>query len=307
MKGNRQTSSIRKMLFLANIFGLIIGIIGFVAFIYSMIKIGLMDPNATGDMKSITPYVTLIFSISTFFFITNTFFCCYIINFLRKADDITLLNNRYIIALFSISVGGLFTPFVLAQMQNIPVESTISPKFTISKGYGGNSLVSGFSALVVYFGFSLLWYKGQSIFASGLVDIILVAVLGVILFWGVLNCLIFATPGALGTWNKKESAYKFMNFIAVINLIIATITLILQLIQSIISIISIFADMFDRKRGFLGTIFNSIYAAYRISVQLFIIYTINKIIKGIWSKGDEIHYNDYSKLAEKQKEYDMAT
>ncbi|AUB31962.1 hypothetical protein [Spiroplasma floricola] len=305
MKGNRQTSSIRTLLFIANVFGLIIGLIGFGVFIYAMTRVGLMDPKATGDISKTSPYVPLIFSVVTFAFVTNTFFCLYIINFLKKADDITLLNNRYIIALFSISIGGIFTPFVLAQMQNIPVESTISPKFTISKGYGGNSLVAGFSALIVYFGFSLLWYK-QNIFASGLADIILVSVLAVVLFWGVLNCLVFATPGALATWNKKETAYKFMNFIAVINLIVATIILIMQLIQSILSIISIFADMFDRKRGFLGTIFNSMYAAYRIAIQLFIIYTINKIIKGIWAKGDQVQYNDYSKLAEKQREYDMA-
>ncbi|QHX36933.1 hypothetical protein [Spiroplasma sp. BIUS-1] len=304
MKGNRQTSSIRTLLMIGNVFGLISGLILLFVFVYWMSRAGVLVKDPTPEMQELAGYMPLIFSAVAFFSITNVFFCCYIINFLRKADDITLLNNRYIIALFSISIGGLFTPFVLAQMQNIQVQSTISPKFTISKGYGGNALVSGFAALAVYFGFSLNGF-GQGVFGNGAADMAVVAIFGVILFWGVLNCLIFAMPSSQESWDKKGAAYKFMNFIATINLIIATFTLVLQLISAVLSIISIFADMFDRRRGFLGSLFNSMFAAYRIAMQLFIIYTINRIIKGIWAKGDQIYYQDYSKLAERQKEYEM--
>ncbi|AUM62921.1 hypothetical protein [Spiroplasma monobiae] len=307
MRGNRSISWIRTLLMIGNVFGLISGLFLFIVFAFLMSSYVIADTG--NEFGNLEPYVPLMFSLVSFFTITNIFFCSYIINFLRKADDITLLNNRYVIALFSISIGGLFTPFVLAQMPNIQVQSTISPKFTISKGYGGNSLVSGFAALVVYFGFSLFGTtnvnENSSIFTSGTPDIIAVSILSTILLWGVINTLTFATPGAQVSWDNKGTAYKFMNFLAVINLIVATMTLILQLIAAVLSIISILSDMFDRRRGFLGALFNSMLAAYRIAIQLFIIYTINKIIKGLWQKGDKIYYQDYSRLAEKQREYDM--
>ncbi|WP_338984763.1 hypothetical protein [Spiroplasma endosymbiont of Diplazon laetatorius] len=293
MEGNREMSSIRRMLKWANYFGLFSGILLLLVFTYYM-----FDKSYTSWV-----YAPMLFAVVGFFSITNVFFCCYIINFLKKADDVTLLNNRYILALFSISIGGLFTPFVLAQMRNIPIESTISPKFTISKGYGGNSLVSGGLALVIYFALSQFSRKG-AIFEAGLADQIVVIVFGAILAWGVLNCLLFATPNAKATWDKKGFGYFIMNFVAVINLIIATIGLILQLINSVLSIISIFADMFDRRRGFLGALFNATWAAYRIAMQLFIIYTINRIIKGIWSRADKVQYQDYSRLAEKQRNFE---
>ncbi|AGR42403.1 hypothetical protein [Spiroplasma diminutum] len=304
MRGNRETSGLRLMLMIANIFGLVAGIFGGIAYIYYGFIVFRNDPSQINP--EIFNYMPMLMSIAGFFIITNIFFCSFIINFLKKADDITLLNNRYIIALFSISIGGFFTPFVLAQMKNIPIQSTVSPKFTISKGYGGNSLVSGVIALGSYFWFSTVVFKSSNtVFTAGLADQIFVGIVSLIIFWGALNCMLFATPNAKAAWDKKAGAYKFMNFIAIINLIFATFVLIMQLLSSILTIFSIIADLFDRRRGFLGTILNTTFATYRIAVQLFIIYTLNKIIKGLWSKGDQIHYQDYSKLAEKQREYEM--
>ncbi len=302
MRGNRQTSSMRMLLLIGNWFGLIVGLLSAIVFAYY-----LADPNfanqISGGDQTIINFVPMIVAVVGFAIITNIFFCSFIINFLRKADDITLLNNRYIIALFSISIGGLFTPFVLAQMQNIPIKSTVSPKFTISKGYGGNCLIAGTIALSLYFGYSLI--SAKQIFTAGLADQIVVGILSGIVLWGVLNCLLFATPNAKAAWDKKGIAYGFMNFIAIINLIFATIVLIWQLISAVLTIFSILGDLFNKKRGFFGALLSTTFAAYRIAIQLFIIYTINRIIKGIWAKGDTIEYQDYSRLAEKQREYEV--
>ncbi|ALD66756.1 hypothetical protein [Spiroplasma cantharicola] len=302
MRGNRQTSSLRVLLLIGNWFGLFVGLLSAVVFGFYIADPNFANELSDGD-ETIKNLVPMIVSLVGFAIITNIFFCSFIINFLRKSDDITLLNNRYIIALFSISVGGLFTPFVLAQMQNIPIKSTVSPKFTISKGYGGNSLIAGSLALALYFGYSLISTK--QIFNAGLADQIVVGILSAIVCWGALNCLVFATPNSKAAWDKKGIAYKFMNFIAIINLIFATFVLIWQLIAAVLTIFSIFADLFNKKRGFFGALLSTTFAAYRIAIQLFIIYTINRIIKGIWAKGDTIEYQDYSRLAEKQREYEV--
>ncbi|AKU79417.1 hypothetical protein [Spiroplasma turonicum] len=299
-------SSIRTWLIIANIFGVISATFGIVVLIYIaqlFLRQGLSSSDLAMLTENIKPeYIPVLFSVMAFLACGNLYYCCYIINFVRKSDDDTLINNRWILAVFSLSVGGLFTPFVLAQMPNVEVKSSSDPKFTISKAYGVNALLAPIVGVSFYFIF--LKGTGLSMGMSQTNQIVWI-VFAVIGFWGILNCALFAGPNAKNVWDKKGAGYKFMNLIAVINLVYATIILIIQIILSILTIISIIADLFNPKNKGIFGFFDALLAPLKIAMQLFIIYTIVKTIKGLWSKGNSFQYGVYTNLSEKQKNYEM--
>ncbi|AGR41537.1 hypothetical protein [Spiroplasma taiwanense] len=296
----KSLGTLRFLLILGNGFGLIVAIVGLI----SMLNFTFSEPIwfiSNGTLT--TQQWAGIFALISFILVGNIYYCSFIIHFVRTSDDATLINNRWIIALFSLSVGGFMTPYVLSQMPNIGVKSTIDPKFTISKGYGGNALIAGSLTIGLYF---LMLNALKLPVQFDLVSQIVWIAFGIIILWGAINLMLFATPNAKTTWENKKGIYGLMNFIAVINTIYATFILLIQIILSILSIISIIAEMFDRRNGFFGAILTSMYGAMRIAMQLFIIYTINKTIKGLWSKQGEFEYGVYSNLAEKQRQYEMS-
>ncbi|AKX33836.1 hypothetical protein SLITO_v1c01710 [Spiroplasma litorale] len=306
VRPGRSIGSLRFFLFLANIFGLIVAAIGLGALIYvaqSIFRNGITSNEQLQLLADgLDPqYIPVLFAFLGYLAVGNVFYCSYIINFLRKSDDDTLINNRWILALFSLSVGGILTPMILAQMPNTEVRSTIDPKFTISKGYGINAILVSVTGISFYLIFNKA--MNMSMDLESVTNQVVYIVFILIAFWGIINCSLFAGPGAKAIWDKRGAGYKLMNFVAIINIIYATIILIIQIILSILSIISIISDLFDRKSG--AGFLNALLAPLRIAMQLFIIFTIWQTIKGIWSKSGSFEYGVYTNLSEKQKNYEM--
>ncbi|ASP27942.1 hypothetical protein SCORR_v1c01670 [Spiroplasma corruscae] len=305
VRTGRSMGSIRFMLVIANIFGIIAGVFGIGALIY-LLQMTFKQGVSSEDLKNIfdnidAKYIPILFGFIGFVSIGNIYYCAFLINFIRKSDDDTLINNRWILAVFSLSVGGVFTPIVLAQMPNVNVKSTISPKFTISKGYGFNALIAPLGGLAFY----LLFTKAINLgYELNQISIIFYSVIGLMMFWGVLNIMLFALPNSKEAWNKKGSQYTFMNLVATINMIYATIILMIQIIISIWSIITIISDLVGRRGNSMSFI-NALLAPLRIAMQLFIIFTIIKTIKGLWAKSDSFEYGVYTNLSEKQRNYEM--
>ncbi|QEH62198.1 hypothetical protein SCHIN_v1c10050 [Spiroplasma chinense] len=283
----------------ANIVGLIIASIAAVILFYTFVQ------ATTIGIEGVTNTVwSLIFAISAFAIAANIAACSFIINFTKKSDDATFSNNRYILVLFSLSSGGIFTPFILMRMPNVDVRTSINPKIVVSKGYG---IIALSSAIVGFATFTIFNAATSNLSNLGSLEgtqstalITSMAIFGVFLFWGILNCALFIGKTVDETSTEVSG---FRNFIAIINFVIATITLIWIIINSISTIISAISDTFNRRSGFLSTMFNSMLLGLRIAMQMFIIYTAWHCIKGIWSKKGEFEYGQYQRLSDKQAEY----
>ncbi|AHI53205.1 hypothetical protein [Spiroplasma culicicola] len=245
-------------------------------------------------------------SVTMFFATMSIAFQAYIIHFIKTSDDVTFINNRYILVLFSLSVGGLFTPFILMSLPNINVKSSVTPKISISRGYGISAASSAGVAMLTFASVLTDGNGWDTLAANSTANIILWSVLGTILFWGLINIILFVGKNALVRYENSNGSRAIMNFIAFFNLIFATIVLIWILIWSVLTILNAIASLFDRQRGFFSSLFNFMYVSMIITRQLFIMYTAWHCIKGIWAKQGEFEYNAYSKLSEKENSFNKA-
>lgn len=69
----------------------------------------------------------------------------------NKCSDKELCANRYIISSLSLTVGGLFTPFLITSFPNIDTMSTIKPRYFLSKTMGFCTLIGAPILIFSYF------------------------------------------------------------------------------------------------------------------------------------------------------------
>ncbi len=293
-------SGLRTLTVIANIFGIIGAVLGCGVLVYYM-RLGWQNEMSAVIAAALYALIALVL-------VTNIVFCSIIINFVRTTDDITFINNRYILILFSLTAGGLITPYILMKLPNIDIKSTITPRIFISRGYGISALIAGGAALIVFLtqlsiksGFNIIQENQQ----NQIIGYTTIGISALILFWGVLNTSLFMGTVAIEKYEQKGFRRGFMNFVSTMNLIFATVTLIYIILASIINIISAIGSLFDRNRGIFASLFNTAYVALTIMMQAFVIFTAFKTIKGIWNSQGVVEYNNYSKLAEKQNSVEM--
>lgn len=65
-------------------------------------------------------------------------------------DDLTLCANKWMISALSLTVGGLFTPFIMSSFPNIKIRSTIKPKVFLTKAFGIFMVVGAPLAMLTY-------------------------------------------------------------------------------------------------------------------------------------------------------------
>ncbi|QGS52248.1 hypothetical protein [Spiroplasma tabanidicola] len=289
---NRSISGVKTWTIVSAIFGIIVSLIGMGEALYYYKKLNL-DPQIE----------LIIVTLIVFACALSVSFSSYIVYFAMTSDEDTFSNNRYILMLFSLSVGGLITPYLLMKLPNTNVQTTITPRVSISRGYGYSFLATGLVTLLTFIG---LYAKNSGI--SSIMDgdfktynILIVAISGAMIFWGLLNVATFSAKSTEGTFEKKGAAYTWMMILSTINLIIGTISLIWVIIASVLNIISLISDIFNRRDGLLA-IFTIPLILLRIAMQFFVIYTAANCMKSIWApKG--YTYGQYQKLASREEDY----
>ncbi|QBQ08034.1 hypothetical protein SGLAD_v1c08350 [Spiroplasma gladiatoris] len=283
--------SIKTFTIIGAVFGIIVTLVGMFFLLFDVLK----------DLD-----LAIIFASLVVFFGSLTIgFSIYIIVFASRTDDETFANNRFILMLFSLSVGGLLTPYLLMKLPNTNVTTTIQPRVAISKGYGTSFFASGLATLATFFALTLTSETGLEAALTGTnkyAYIAIVAVSGVAFLWGLINVITFFGKQVDENFEKEGNTHNWMMVISTINLIIGTITLIWIIINSVLSIIAAIMDLFDRRRGFLMAILNGALIALRIAMYCFIIYTASQCIKGIWSKKGYT-YGNYQNLTSRQQEF----
>lgn len=291
-------SSTRMIVAIANWFGLIVAV-GLAA---SVVYFTFINPTSLFDLDGnvLLNDDYLLYAAAILFSGVSLASHAFIINFNRKVDDITFLNNRYILILFSLSIGGVFTPLILMRLPNTSVSSSITPRIAISQGFGVISLAAGIPTLA-FLGPIINW---TNMFSGDALEVMISAfaiITMVLIAWGIINLSLFSGNNVKERY-ETSGARGLMVFVSTINLIFGTITLIFIIIETILTIISLIGSLFQRRGNIFSTMLNSMMVSMMIGVRLLVLFTAWNCIKGIWAK-ENFTYARYEKLAQKEQEY----
>ncbi|WP_339024126.1 hypothetical protein [Spiroplasma endosymbiont of Agriotes lineatus] len=279
----------RNWIKLAQIAGTFFSLLGLIFYIYYMKDIYNSLSNNDFVKKSI---VSLLLSIITYFVWKSIYNAIIIIRLVNKCSDEELCANRYIISSLSLTIGGLFTPFLITSFPNVDTMSTIKPRYFLSKTMGFCTLIGAPILTFCYF-FSLLVeinsVNPEFIFNTnsvmGIISI-LVLIIGLITF------ILGLTTTKLFSSNKLTNDLDYSNYskllkiISIIWMTILTVELVIVILFSIIRLISALADLFrtrEESGGIIMAFLVLLNLFFTISCVWMVIYVTTRTIAGLWS------------------------
>src|SRR5699024_10204232 len=113
----------------------------------------------------------------------------FIFYFMLRKTDTDILENRHVIISFSITIGGIFAPFILTMLPNITTNKLNDTKKLLSRVYGFIYIFGGISIFIIsYLSFQPQFkaYIENSIYSYEILTVVMVFSIVLILL-GVLN------------------------------------------------------------------------------------------------------------------------
>ncbi len=265
-----------------------IAIFGGIFLIYSFIKanIGSEQNNAfyIKDVNQLfsTGIIFLIILIM-FMLVKSIIFSSKLIMYMRKATDEEIENNKWLLALLSLSIGGFIIPFLFTRIRNTTSVGNQNAKVVLSKIYSTTGLVGSIFSFIAIAGSFYLINNHSSVVLSQLskeMMITSVSLTLVILLFSAISMMVFFNKNIETSIKEKTSLGQFATILSYIFLIAVTINLVLQIIISILKLFEILTE--QRNRGMLG-IFELILKGIMIISTLYLISIIVEIIRGLWA------------------------
>ncbi|ASZ09339.1 hypothetical protein CK556_03215 [Mesoplasma chauliocola] len=259
---------------------------------------------------------SLIIGIEIYFLWKSLYSAYVIISYLNSATDEEIIANRYILAVLSVGVGGIITPFILTSLPNIETESSLNPRAFLAKHLGFTMLI-GFALFLVSFVSIALTSSGgyisfENLIATdtsyGLIGFLAITISIVGFLIGTLGYGLFARKNSSQLMKEKNLQGYMMQVIGVIFTLIATVELIVLIIMSIIRLIMVVFNSIrymNRYEGFLK-VFAIMFAFSRIGFEIWyvtwIVSMYSKIISGLWAKDQVIKINNFEKVDDIRRE-----
>ncbi|ATQ35752.1 hypothetical protein MENTO_v1c06200 [Mesoplasma entomophilum] len=263
---------------------------------------------ASGDPTTVT-WSSLIIGIEIYFLWKSIYSAYVIISYLNKASDEEIIANRYILAVLSVGVGGIVTPFILTSMPNIETQSSMNPRAFLAKHLGLTMLI-GFTLFLVSF-ISITLSTGitfsELIDTSnefGLIGFLAVTLSIVGFLIGVLGFGLFSRNNSSDLMKEKNLQGYTMQIVGVIFTIIATLELVFLIIMAIFRLIGVIFQSFSYMSRYDGfyKVFAIFLAFSRIGIEIWyvtwVVSMYSKIISGLWSKEQVIKINNFEKVDE---------
>lgn len=260
-----------------------------------------------GFIKEQPTLSALIIGIEVYFLWKSIYSAYVIITYLKSASDEEVIANRYILAVLSVGVGGIITPFILTSMPNIETEYSLNPRAFLAK-YLGFTMLFGFTLFLVTF-ISISLSSGMTF--SELIDTknefgltgFLSITLGIVgMLIGILGYGLFARSNASELMKEKNLQGYVMQVVGVIFTIISTVELVFLIMMSIVRLIGVIFQSFaymNRYDGFFK-VFAILFAFSRIGFEIWyvtwVVAMYSRIISGLWSKEQVIRINNFEKV-----------
>ncbi|ATZ16331.1 hypothetical protein JN01_0629 [Entomoplasma freundtii] len=307
--GSTSLFGLRGMIVTFQVIGMVFALAGLVAYI---VYFGDISNNISGD-KNVQgrALAAMILGLLTYLAWKTFYAGMIIIRFVRNSDDGEITANRFVLSALSLNLGGLLTPFILTRLPNVPVRSTINPRWFLSRSMGMIAVVGAPCFLLVFFLSALnggdspltttqLFDKNAGAF--GVTLGVLISQVVITLFAAITVAFYYQKNSHDLFTGPKNALRTFMKIIAVIWLIVVTIELFILLFFAIVRIFGALADVLntlsDRNRGPLmlfAAVFNLMWT---VAAMTYYIYTINKTIVGIWSDEGVVygHFSGFARL-----------
>ncbi|ATZ18265.1 hypothetical protein [Mesoplasma melaleucae] len=260
-----------------------------------------------GFIKEKPTLSALIIGIEVYFLWKSIYSAYVIITYLKTASDEEVIANRYILAVLSVGVGGIITPFILTSMPNIETESSLNPRAFLAKNLGFTMLFGFTLFLVTFISISL----SSGITFNELIDTksdfgligFLSITLGIVgLLIGILGYGLFARSNASELMKEKNLQGYVMQVVGVIFTIISTVELVFLIMMSIVRLIGVIFQSFacmNRYDGFFK-VFAILFAFSRIGFEIWyvtwVVAMYSRIISGLWSKEQVVRINNFEKV-----------
>ncbi|AQU77632.1 hypothetical protein [Mycoplasma capricolum] len=313
MKNNNSSffSSPRTQIKFFQWVGTIFAVIGMLISLYFLSKI---DVKALDQSKQVL--LALGYAIMGYMFWKTIISAVIILRFVKKSTDEELVANRYILASLSLNLGGFLTPWVLTSLPNVTTQSTIKPKWFLSRSFAIITTIGSAIFLGVLFwqlktiSPNTNWFDQSKEWYWILVGFIIGN--GVLLVVGLLAFILFFNKNSKERFEGNTFTSFLMKTIAVFYLVIVTIELIVLMIYSILrligNIINTAARVLQADNALIGVLyflFGLLTMFFQIYYVIFLTMMISQTIKGIWRKDGVITFKVYDKLKEKEDKYQL--
>lgn len=278
---------------------------GFYLYFFDRIANSLGSGNAEG--KAIAAFFLGIVS----YLLWKTFFAAYTtLNFIKNNDFAEISANRYLFVALSLSLGGMWTPFILTTLPNTNVQSSINPRYFLLKTYGIISSFGGLIALGVYFLALKLGVNGLNngtIFqAHTTVNILTITAITIALAlsaFGFLSIWVW-NQGKRNNFDLQEAGMLF-KVASTIWLSIVSVEVFLTLVYAIVRFLGLLSQTFNfigQSQGTSGIIRSfllfpilMINIMFQLLYVCWISYIVYQTIKGLWKP--QVSYRTFESLA----------
>ncbi|AMK56440.1 hypothetical protein V2P57_03400 [Mycoplasma mycoides subsp. mycoides] len=291
--------------------GTIFAVIGMLISLYFLNKINV---KALDQSKQVL--LALGYAIMGYMFWKTIISAIIILRFVKKSTDEELVANRYILASLSLNLGGFLTPWVLTSLPNVTTQSTIKPKWFLSRSFAiittiGSAIFLG----ILFWQLKTIepntnWFDQTKEWYWILVGFIIGN--GVLLVVGLLAFVLFFNKNSKERFKGNTFTSFLMKTIAVFYLVIVTVELILLMIYSILRLIGNILNTARRVLqadnmfiGALYLLFGLLSTFFQIYYVIFLTIMISQTIKGIWRKDGVITIKVYDKIQDNKNKYDL--
>ncbi|TNJ31568.1 hypothetical protein FFR91_03655 [Mycoplasma mycoides subsp. mycoides] len=291
--------------------GTIFAVIGMLISLYFLNKINV---KALDQSKQVL--LALGYAIMGYMFWKTIISAIIILRFVKKSTDEELVANRYILASLSLNLGGFLTPWVLTSLPNVTTQSTIKPKWFLSRSFAiittiGSAIFLG----ILFWQLKTIepntnWFDQTKEWYWILVGFIIGN--GVLLVVGLLAFVLFFNKNSKERFKGNTFTSFLMKTIDVFYLVIVTVELILLMIYSILRLIGNILNTARRVLqadnmfiGALYLLFGLLSTFFQIYYVIFLTIMISQTIKGIWRKDGVITIKVYDKIQDNKNKYDL--
>ncbi|AJM72029.1 hypothetical protein [Mycoplasma yeatsii] len=292
----------------AQVFGSLLAVIGLV---YSLTLLSKMDYS-----KIIPEYklgIPILFAIVTYSLWRTIATAFVIVRFLKKSSDDEFISNRYILASLSLNVGGFLTPWLLTSLPNIQTESTIKPKWFLSRVF---SVITSVGSII--FLSTLIWqlhkatngdilsaFNQSNPFYVPTIVSISISVLFILI--GLPTIILYYNKNSQEQFEGDTSTSKAMRVFAYFYLILTTIELAFVMLASLLRLLGGLADLFKELSSdsdplkFFRVLFTLVRIILQIIYVLFLMRIIAETIRGIWQRDGIVKIRVYDRLKEREQ------
>ncbi len=257
--------------------------------------IGILKALRVTNLNDLFSAKILMFTLIPLTIVKSIIFNSALIRFINKSSDYELEANKWMLAVLSLSVGGLYTPFLLTKLSNNASTSTIKFKKPLGRIYGITGIIGCSAAIIITAIAAITTSHSENLTAVSQNVLILTSLsIAVIIAFCISAFVIFSSKNIEQDMENKNFIGRIANIIGTIILIVVTIELLLRIVISILNAIESVSRALKTGGffGFLRLMFSLLY----IALTIYLIKIIWDVITSLWKANRNNNFVKHSNV-----------